>query len=246
MILILGSSHDDVLYYETMMTKKRKELLFEKYPVIFGKLFDQDVAICSEIFTNYISSIVTSYFIDKFFVILVICVGTCVGYSENVKPLSIALSNKVTLADVNQLAVRPVSVGQIPNGFPTYFDSDSDVRDIFIQSFESKALNDYFYAMYFSSNTFYTREEQLEPLKLLNKITDIQEDIVFDCTYGGVALACNMNHVASISVKVVETRFKEKMNFQDYAKILEAYISVGKVVSTAISDIGSMDILEGM
>lgn len=246
MILILGSSHDDVLYYEAMMTKKRKEMLFEKYPVIFGNLFNQEVALVSEVYTNYISSIVTSYFIDKFFIILVICVGTCIGYSKDVNTLSIAVSSKVTLSDVNQLAVRPVSIGQIPNGFPTYFDSDNDARSIFLNSFETKTQAPYFFGTYFSSNTFYTREEQLAPLKMFDKLTSLEENVVFDCTYGGVALACNMHHVASICVKVVEARFMEKLNYLEYAKILEAYIEVGKVVSNAICDIGSTDILEGV
>lgn len=245
MILILGSSHDDVLYYESMVTKKRKEVLFEKYPVIFGKLFNQDVAIVSEVYTNYISSVVTSYFNSKFFIVLVICVGTCIAYSKNINPLSIAISSKVTLADVNQLAVRPVSVGQIPNGFPTFFDSDDDIRSVIINSLEKRTNVEHFEATFFSSNTFYTREEQLEPLKTFNKLTSLDKNVVFDCTYGGVALACNLYHIASICVKVVETTFTNKIDYQEYSKILSAYIEVGKLVSTAIADIGSNDILEG-
>ena len=30
MILIIGSSHDDVLYYETLLSKKHNEMLFDK------------------------------------------------------------------------------------------------------------------------------------------------------------------------------------------------------------------------
>ncbi len=246
MILILGSSHDDVLYYETMMTAKRKEILFDRYPVIFGKLFNQEVAVVSEIYTNYISSIVTSYFIDKFFVILVVCVGTCIGYSSDSLPLSVAISGKVTLSDVNQLAVRPVSIGQIPNGFPTYFDSDSDARDILFASFAKRTQTPCFLATYFSSNTFYTREEQLEPLKNYGKLTSLDSGVVFDCIYGGVALACNMNSVSCLAVKVVESSFGKAIDCQDYSKILTLYVDIGKALSGAIGDIGSGDILEGV
>lgn len=244
MILIIGSTHDDVLYFETLATNKTKSMLFNRYPVIFGKMFNQEVAIVSEVYTNYISSIVTSYFIDKFFVILVLSVGTCIGYSEDSKPLSIAISEKVTLSDVDQLAVRPVSIGQIPNGYPTFFVSDSDAKTIIKNAFEKNNNESTFDATFFSSNTFYTREEQLEGMKSYKKITPIDSHIVFDCTYGGIALACEMNKVASVALKVVENRFGEKMNYQDYSKILEVFIHLGKAVSASLIDIGSNDILE--
>jgi nucleoside phosphorylase len=245
MILIIGSTHDDVLYFESLATNRNKSVLFNRYPVTFGKLFNQEVAIVSEIYTNYISSIVTSYFIDKFFVILVLSVGTCVGYSSDCEPLTVAISEKVTLADVDQLAVRPVSIGQIPNGYPTFFTSDNDAKEIIKKSFETKTTVNYFEGTFFSSNTFYTREEQLEPLKSFKKLTPIESHAVFDCTYGGIALACEMHKVACVALKVVESKFGTKVNYQDYSKILETFISVGRGVSAALIDIGSNDILEG-
>ncbi len=245
MILIIGSSHDDVLYFETLATNKTRKMLFERYPVVFGKMFNQEVAIVSEVYTNYISSIVTSYFIDKFFVILVLSVGTCIGYSKDVKPLSIALSEKVTLSDVDQLGIRPVSLGQIPNGFPTYFISDSDARVILKNSFEKRTNVEVFDATIFSSNTFYTKEEQLEPLKTFGKLSPIDENVVFDCTYGGISIACEMNKISSVALKVVETTLGKPIDYQEYSKILSVFIDVGKAVSSALIDIGSKDILKG-
>ena len=244
MILIIGSTHDDVLYFETLATSKRRSLLFNRYPVTFGKMFNQDVAIVSEIYTNYISSIVTSYFIDKFFIILVLSVGTCIGYSSDSEPLAVALSEKVTLSDVDQLAIRPVTIGQIPNGYPTFFVSDSDAKSIIQKAFDDNNEIKTFDATYFSSNTFYTREEQLEPMKSYKKLTPLDSHVVFDCTYGGIALACEMNKVSSIALKVVENHFGDKMNYQDYSRILDSFIFVGKAVSASLIDIGSNDILE--
>lgn len=245
MILIVGSSHDDVLYFETLLSKKHNEILFDKYPVTFGRLFNQDIALVSEVYTNYIASIVTSYFIDKYFVILVISVGTCVGYSRNVQFGDIVLSRQVMLSDVDQIAVRPVSLGQIPNGFPAFFKSETDIRAIITNALNTRTTRRYIDGTFFSSNTFYTREAQLEPLKINGNLTSQDSDVVFDCTFGGVALACQMNHVAFVALKVVETSLGHPMDYQEYSKVLGVYVEVGKVIASSIGDIGRTDILEG-
>jgi len=245
MILIIGSSHDDVLYYETLLSKKHNELLFDKYPVTFGRLFNQDIALVSEVYTNYISSVITSYFIDKYFVILAVSVGTCVGYSKNVQFGDIVLSRQVMLSDVDQIAVRPVSLGQIPNGFPSFFKSEVDIRTVITNALNTRTTHRYIDGTFFSSNTFYTREAQLEPLKINGTLTAQDNDVVFDCTFGGVALACQMNHVAFVALKVVETNLGHPMDYQEYSQVLSVYVEVGKVIASSIGDIGRTDILEG-
>jgi hypothetical protein len=98
---------------------------------------------------------------------------------------------------------------------------------------------------FFSSNTFYTREAQLEPLKINGTLTAQDSDVVFDCTFGGVALACQMNHVAFVALKVVETNLGHPMDYQEYSQVLSVYVEVGKVIASSIGDIGRTDILEG-
>ena len=227
MILILGSSHDDVLYFESILTKKRNEEIYNRYPAVFGRLFNQDVVLVYDIYTNYVASLVTNYLINKYFILLAFCVGTCVSYSDDIEFGTIAVSNQVLLSDIDQIGNKPVRLGQIPN-------KAMAIRT-YIQFFDST---------YLSSNTYFYKESQLEPLLVQGELTSIKKNIVFDCTYGGVALACYLNNISCIAIKVVETHFQTPTDYLDYSKILESYATVGKIIVTSIGDIGRTDILE--
>ena len=43
MILILGSTHDDVLYYETQLKNKEDRNLGKNVKLIFGEIYNQKV-----------------------------------------------------------------------------------------------------------------------------------------------------------------------------------------------------------
>ena len=61
MIVILGSTHDDVLYFESVMTNRRDETLFDIYKLEYGTIFNQDVVLVYDVYTSYVSGIVTDY-----------------------------------------------------------------------------------------------------------------------------------------------------------------------------------------
>ena len=69
MILILGSVYDDVLYFDTQLKKRREETFKDHFKIIFGELYGQNVVLAYNIFTNYMSSVVTTYLISKYDVI---------------------------------------------------------------------------------------------------------------------------------------------------------------------------------
>ena len=87
MILILGSHHDDILYFESVMSNKRTETVLDKYKVTIGTIFNQSVVLADGVETNYLSSALTLYLIEKYFVFLVFVVGKCVAYTHDIKPM---------------------------------------------------------------------------------------------------------------------------------------------------------------
>ena len=56
MIMIIGSQHDDILYFESIMSNKRVETVLDKYKVTIGTIFNQSVILVDQVKTNYISS----------------------------------------------------------------------------------------------------------------------------------------------------------------------------------------------
>ena len=244
MIMILGSSHDDILYFESIMTQKKHDMVFGRYPITFGRLFNQDVVLVSEVYTNYMSNAITLHLINKYLILLVFVVGTCVAYSDDVKFGEIAISKQVFLSDVDQIGNRPVKLGQIPNGFPQFYKTDNGVKECVDRSFGLRTFVNHFDASFISSNTYYTREEQIAPFLTLGELAPVKKHVVLDSTYGGVALACYISNISCISLKVVETHFTTPMDYIDYSKILESFSAVGKIVVSSIGDIGRTDILE--
>lgn len=243
MIMILGSTHDDVLYFESVMTKKRTERVFDRFPIVIGKLFNQDVILVSEIYTNYLSNAIILYLIQKYFILLVFNVGTCISYSKDVGFGEIAISEQVIFSDLDQVGNRPVKLGQIP-GFPQYFKTDKGVMEFVNRALSSRTFDRHFNATYLSSNTYYTKKEQIEPLLIQEHLLPVEKSLVFDSTYGGVALACHLSNISCIALKIVETSFGVKMDYIDYSKVLENYSTVGKIIVSSIGDIGRTDILE--
>ena len=93
MILIIGSQHDDILYFESVMSNKREEVVLDKYKVTIGTIFNQSVILIDQVKTNYLSATLTLYLIEKYYVFLVFVVGRCVAYTHDLKPLAITISN---------------------------------------------------------------------------------------------------------------------------------------------------------
>jgi nucleoside phosphorylase len=243
MILILGSSHDDVLYFESIMNNKREDKIYDRYPVIYGTIYNQDVALVSEIYTSYVANAVTLHMMEKYFIILVFCVGTCVAYSDDWKLGDIAVSKELVLGDVDQSAVKPVRLGQIPD-FPARLGTPRDVSSFLMPAIDSRNILNYHTANYVSSNSFFTNYSELEHLLVNGRLCAFDDHIVLDCTSGGVALACALKNVPFACLKVVERNLGELVDFESYAKVLEVFADVGKAVISAIGSIGRNDVLE--
>ena len=128
MILIIGSQHDDILYFESVMSNKKQEIVLGKYPVTIGTIFNQGVVLVSDVKTNYVSSALVLHLIEKYFVFLIFNVGRCVAFTHDIKPMDIVISKRVIAGDVDQVDEDNVKFGQIP-GFEQVFISQDDIID---------------------------------------------------------------------------------------------------------------------
>ena len=51
MILIIGQTHDDILYFENIMHNKENEELFNTIPLITGTIYNQDVCLAYNVYS---------------------------------------------------------------------------------------------------------------------------------------------------------------------------------------------------
>ncbi|MBR0294303.1 MAG: hypothetical protein IJQ67_00095 [Bacilli bacterium] len=242
MILILGSTHDDILYFESVMTERHEETIFDMYKIEIGKIFNQQVILAYDIYTSYMSALVTNYIISKYFVILVFVVGKCVTYNTDFKAGEIAVSKRVIIGDVDQVLEANVRLGQLPH-FPRSFYTQEDISDVILTSLEKRSFSNFQTATYISANVIYDSVEKIEHAYSDGFILGHKSNVVFDCTSGGVCIACHIAKVPYIAVKVVLKKVGEKTNVDNYINVLKKYADVGKAIVTTIGEIGRNEII---
>lgn len=239
MILIIGQTHDDILYFENIMHNKENEELFNTIPLITGTIYNQDVCLAYNVYSNYISSLIITHLIRSKFVIFVVSVGKAKTYFDDLQVGDVVLSNSITLGDVDFTNENNCKLGQIPF-LPEKYLTQSYLSQIFTQSFNKVP----FKADFISLNKHIKDVHQLTELIANNFVLGLEKETVFDTESGGAAVACHLADVPYISIKVIESKIGEDTSLDNYLKVLEKYIEVGKGVSIAISEIGRKDFIK--
>ena len=242
MILILGSTHDDILYYESVMTNRKDETIFGFVKVEYGSIFNQEVALVYDLYTSYISSLVTNYIIQQYFVVLIFVVGKCVAYSEDTRPGDIVISRRVILGDVDQVKEANVKLGQLPH-LPRSLESQDEVIGYISSALEKRSFSRYEIATYISANGILDKTNKIAPLVMNEYVLGHKSKVVFDCTSGGAFLAAQIHSIPAIAVKVVEYHVDAPTNANTYINALKQYSVVGRAIVTCIGDIGRNDII---
>ena len=242
MILIIGSQHDDILYFESVMSNKKTEIVLGKYQVTIGTIFNQGVVLVDEVKTNYVSSALVLHLIEKYFVFLIFNVGRCVAFTHDIKPMDIVISKRVIAGDVDQVDEDNVKFGQIP-GFEQVFISQDDIIGYLRDAFEKRTYSNIKIGNYVSTSVDYHRVEQVNHLKEGEHLLGFSNNIVFDSNSAGIALAAELKKVAFVSAKVVERYIDSKKDIHTNLKALKEYTNIGKAVVTCIGDISRNEVI---
>ena len=241
MILILGSVYDDVLYFDTQLKKRREETFKDHFKIIFGELYGQNVVLAYNIFTNYMSSVVTTYLISKYDVIAVINVGS-VRCLDDFKEGDIDYSETLFLGDADVSVFEKVKKGQVPT-YPQIFSGNSYFNNL-INVYSSKfIISNVKKGNYISLNREIVSIDQLNQIKNENVILGVSKDFIFDSTFGGVALSSATFDVPFVCLKVVISKIKDKVTTLERIRCIKEYANVGKIISAIILEIGRKDTL---
>ncbi len=242
MILIVGNQHDDILYFESVMSNKKQELILGKYPVTVGTIFNQGVVLVDQVKTNYVSSALILHLIEKYFIFLIFNVGRCIAFTHDVKPSEIAISKRVVAGDVDQINEDDVKFGQIP-GYEQVFVCQDDIIGYLTDAFEKRTFSTLKVANYISTSVDYHRANQVDHLKECEHLLGFANNVVFDNNSAGLALAADLKKVPFVSVKVIERYIDGDKNINTYLKALKEYTNIGKAVVTCIGDIGHNEVI---
>lgn len=241
MILVIGSTFDDVIYFDSKLRNKTEEKPFGAVKVFSGDAFSQRVVVAYGATTSYMMAAATAYLADKYSVILVINVGKCFSYSENLKAGDVVISESIHICDVDQRAIDPrLKIGQIP-GMPEYFNISSYLSNLTVTTAEKLSLINVKAATYFSSDVIYRSPDEIKHLTSGDYVLGSSKNVVFDSESGAVAVASSLIDVPSLCVKVVSSPFKDKVTTADLVDVMHAYARVGRLLVALIGEISRND-----
>ena len=245
MILIVGSNHDDVIYFQSALKDAKEEIILNKYRAYVGSILNQNVMVLQDVYTSYVSSALLTHIIEKYFVLMVFCVGTCFAQNKVLKVGDIAISEMATFGDIDQIRmIKGTELGQIP-GYPQLFYANKELIKNMEEALNSVGSNNFILTTFMNSS-YYRRDEQLiEELSLEDSIANRNKNTVVDGVTTGVALAAHLFNIPFISVKVIEGQAGQKTSIDSYMKILEQFSVIGKAVTVCIGEISRNDVLRG-
>ncbi len=242
MIVIVGSTHDDVLYFDSVLSNKREEIILNRYQISIGTIFNQEVIVTYGLFSSILSSAVLTHILDKYYVDLVICVGKCISISDHIKSGDMVISTKIIDTNVDLSLYTDVVLGQYP-GFSREFEVQRDITE-----YLTFGANRRSYVTTHRATILTSDNMSKDMMNYLSKHKDLfglkNDSLVIDHNSSGVALAATLKDVPFISIKIVENKFNEVNTIETYYKVLDRYIDLGKAVISTINDIGRNDILE--
>ena len=243
MIVIIGETHDDILYFDSVLANRVEKKLLDKYDASIGTIFSQEALITYGFYSSVLSSALVTYILENFYVDLIISVGRCMSVSPSIKNGDIVVSKKIIDANVDLTMYSDVAMGQIP-GFKREFSVLDDVIGYISQGLERRINANYYQAVYLSTDNM--SKAMFEALKERKTAFGLEKElVVVDQNSSGIAVACNLKEIPFICVKVAENCLFQANNLETYSEVLSKYIDLGKAVISTINDIGRSDILEG-
>ena len=245
MILLVGSHHDDVLYFESKLRNKKEELLFDKFHFITGTMFSQNIGILYGGYTNYLNALLVQHILSKVYTILVINVGKCTAVTGEYANGDMAICRRVYFGGVNQLGVENASIGQIPK-MPPYFTSDPYVLNLMTNSFNRiSTIDNAPISTFISLDKIVQNMEELQDISIDGMFFGTNKNLVIDHSAGGVSLACYLHNVPFIAAKVVEHKLGQKTSIESYVKLLKRYSDLGKAVTSFIGEVSRNEVITG-
>lgn len=242
MIAVVGSTHDDILYFESIMANKKKETIFKRYEITIGTIFNQEVLLMYGLYTSVLSASLINYILGHHYISLVINVGKCITIDQKFKTGDIVISTRVIDVNVDLTKVQNTELGEIP-GFSRVFEVQKDIINYTRQGVNKRTYASSINATFLSSDNL--SDETLNKIKENRSIFGETVDLVFDSVSAGVALSCTLYDVPFIIVKAVERPLEANATIDSYLEVLDSYIDLGKAVVSTIGDIGRTDILTG-
>lgn len=242
MIVIVGDTRDDVLYFERVLANKDQKTILDRFKVSFGTIFSEKVMVVRDMAASILASSVLTHIFDNYTIDLVIGVGKCVAVSNALKPGNIAVSTNVIDADIDLSILKDVGMNEIP-GFEREYKAEDEIVEYLSENLNKRPNVDFFRSTFISSDNM--SKDMINFLKEHKTMYGKTDDkFVVDHNSAGIALPCLLHKIPFVIAKVVENGFDQPSNLRTYTNVLDRYIDLGKGITETISNIGRSDVVD--
>lgn len=236
MILIIGTTKDDILYYMNRMRIKEEGKIAPLYPYYVGKLANKDVCLTYTGYSNISSAVIASYMIEKFTPYLVLMTGAVSTLNPKAKQSDLFLAEKIYLGDVDFTSYEGLKYGQIKD-LPPFFSSDEDYIRM-IETINSKTENRHLLRGPLISTNIFFHDEKFATKIIKERYGNIETMTVFDTEAGGIAAACAIYSVPFLLLKVVNYHVGNDLEFISGPRIsVEAQPHIGYIIEALLEEL---------
>ncbi|MFA5660012.1 MAG: hypothetical protein WC968_01260 [Bacilli bacterium] len=230
MILLLGTTPDDILYIRKKMKLVEKGALKGDHFYYVGEYGGKDICITYTGNSNLMSSIICTYMIRKFDPYLVISIGSCSSASKGLKQGDLFVAERVYLGVFDYNSVNDRHFSEAIHMAPYYVTEDSYIR--YVERINVSAGN---YKLVrgpvLNVGKFYTDMNEV------NKLIDNQENflggkIAIDTEMGGIVTCARFFGVPWLMIKAINYEIGEDEQLLTHVRVgVEAQPRIGAIVA---------------
>jgi len=240
MILIIGTTPDDILYFKTKMDLTSTDVIAGKHEVYLGTYSGKDVCVTTTLFSNSLAAMITGICLEKYHPYLVINVGSVHAIDETLHQGDLFLAERIYLGEVDMTPWGDLKYGQI-NDMPVFYHSEYEsimLIETLNKQMKNKALRR---GLLLATDKFYTNREHIDYI-INHHFASVAGIAAIDTEAGGIAAACHYFDTPWITLKSISYvvgHDNELVNF--IRKGLEAQLAIGMIISAVFNELGAHD-----
>lgn len=229
MILLIGTTPDDILYYQNRMKLTATGEIQQGHPYYIGTFAGKEIALTYTGNSNLMSAVIASFMVKKFEPYLVIMIGSLYSADEGLKQGDLFIAERLYMGDVDYASFEDLHFSQALHMSSYYTTDDQYIK--YIEILNSQAYNlKLVRGPLISMNKFFVN------LKDTKKVVDAQDNYLggataFDTEAGGVVAACNFMQTPWLLLKAVSYEIGQDNQLISFVrKGLEAQPSIGHLI----------------
>lgn len=229
MILLVGTTPDDILYYKNRMKITKKAEIHPGHPYYLGRFANKDIALTYTGNSNLMSAVISSYMIKTYEPYVVIAIGSLYSASQKLKQGDLFIAERLYMGDVDYASFEDLHFAQALHMQSYYTTEEEYIKYIEILNSQSHNLT-LVRGPLISMNKFYVDFDAAQ------KVVKKQESflggaVAFDTEAGGIVAACNFFQTPWLLLKSISYEIgNDKQVISFVRKGLEMQPHIGHLI----------------